>query len=437
MKQAQQALLLLLTCGAATASSADWPGFRGPADEHLAAASVPLAWGPDEGIKWTADLTGTGQSSPIVWKDHVYITTVEGPNKEVCHVTAYHLGTGEKLWQGSLRNASPQENSNYVSKAAPTAVADEAGVIALFEGGNLIALGHDGTRRWDRNLVEESGPIQTRHGLGSSLLQTRDRVFVWIERDTEPYLLAIDKGAGTDIWKAPGLGAASWSTPVLLNVDGTTQIVLSGLGTIQGRALEDGHVLWTLDGAAGNATPSPTVVGEGLLLLGATDGRGEAEGGRAAESNGLVRVAKSSDGTFTAEFAWRARRATCSFGSPIAHQGLAYFVNRSGVVFCLDLETGEEVYAERTPESCWATPLAIEDRIYFVGQRGTTTVIRPGRKFEVLAQNRLWEGEPAPAAGGPPLSMGSGKIEYAVAAVPGYLLIRTGEQLFCVGGVKR
>ncbi|SFH62119.1 outer membrane protein assembly factor BamB family protein [Planctomicrobium piriforme] len=433
-------LLVVCGCISSVAVGAEWVGFRGPVPEQVTAESLPAVWTPSEHVRWRTELIGVGQSSPVVWNDQVYVTTVEGPNKENCHVTAYRLNTGERLWQGSLENASPTESTVYVSKAAPTAVVDAGGVVVLFEGGNLIALSHSGERRWERNLVKEYGSVESRHGLSSSLLESGDNVIVWIERQADPYILAINKKTGENVWKTPGLGATAWSSPITLTVGGQKQLVFSATGFVRGVEPATGEILWTLEGISGNATPSPCVVGDGLLLVGASDGRGESGGGKAADSNGLIRVTKNSEGKFTAEFVWRAKRATCSFGSPLVHDGFAYFVNRTGVLFCLDVATGEEIYAERTPESCWATPLGVGDRIYLVGQKGTTTVIKAGRQFEVLSKNRLWEAEPkaetppagAPGQGGPP-GFGEGKIQYAVAALPGCLLIRTGDELFCVG----
>jgi len=415
-----------LVCGAAVAG---WPGFRGPAPVELKAESLPISWSPTEHILWSAELAGTGQSSPVIWEDHVYLTSVEGPNKEECHVLAIDLKSGKQLWQQTVANAFPIKISNMVSKAAPTAVTSAQGVIALFEGGNLLACSHDGTELWARNLVEEYGPVESRHGLSSSLLQSAGKVIVWIERGAEPYILAINPETGENIWKVEGLGVTSWSTPVVLQVDGKEHLVFSGSGVMRGIDPETGAVLWNLSGLTGNSTPSPSAVGEGLLLTGATEARGEGGSGRPADSNGLIRVSKDESGEYAASFVWRAKRATSSFGSPIVHQGLAYFVNRAGIIFCLDLQTGEEFYAERSPESCWATPLGVDDRIYFVGQRGTTTVIKSGKSFEKLAENHLWEKK---VEDGPP-SMGEGQVQYAVAAVPGCLLIRTGEKVFCLG----
>jgi len=420
-------LTLALFSSAAVAFSSEWPAFRGPVPGNLTAESLPVSWTPTEHIRWTAPIPGTGQSSPIVWQNYVYTTSVEGPNKEECNVLAYDLTTGEKRWQHTLANAFPVESTNLVSKAAPTAVTSEQGVIALFEGGNVVALDHDGTLLWERNLVEEYGSVESRHGLSSSLLLGAGNLVIWIERQDDPYILAVNPKTGENVWKIEGLGVTSWSSPIVLKVGGEDHFVFSGTGMIRGIHPASGESLWKVEGLTGNATPSPSAVGDGLMLIGATEARGESGGGKPADSNALIRVSKQDD-QFQADFVWKAKRATSSFGSPVAHQGYAYFINRTGVLFCLDLETGEEMYAERLGEGCWATPLCVEDRIYFVGQRGTTTVVKAGREFEQLSQNRLWENDPD--AG--PATMGEGAIQYAVAAVPGALLIRTGEHIFCL-----
>lgn len=469
----------MISCSLAFALSispvfaAEWVGFRGPVPANLEAKDLPLTWTPEEHIRWSTQLTGTGQSSPVIWGDQIYVTSVEGPNKEQCLVTAYAVTDGKKRWQSSVKNATLEVVSGLISKAAPTAVVDQAGIVALFEGGNVLARTHSGEKRWERDLVADYGPIESRHGLGSSLIQTDTHVVIWIERAESPYILCCDKATGKEVWKTEGLGATSWSSPVLLTVGGNKQLVFSATGKLRGVDPETGKELWTLEGVSGNATPSPSVAGDGLLLLGATDGRGESSGGKAADSNCLIRVKKDDSGAYSADFVWRAKRATCSFGSPIVHKGYAYFVNRTGILFCLDASTGEEVYAERTPESCWATPLAVGDRIYLVGQKGTTTVIKAGPKFEVLSQNRLWKAEApteSPAGdgtrgserreGSAPMSgdsnSGSGsqqspqgrgergagvggspygndsQIQFAVAAIPDSLFIRTGDRLFCI-----
>src|SRR5690606_21411001 len=157
-------------------------------------------------------------------------------------------------------------------------------------------------------------------------------------------------------------------------------------------------------------------VGDGRFLVGATVGGAAAEqetdGGR-ANSNGLVEVTPTAEGGFAVRFLWRAERATSSFGSPLAHDGDASFLNASGVVYCLHLETGAERYARRTASSVWATPFAVHDRIYLFGKNGTTTVIASGPKFQVLATNALWATSAAERPSSGAADAGSGDTLYA------------------------
>ena len=138
------------------------------------------------------------------------------------------------------------------------------------------------------------------------------------------------------------------------------------------------------------------------------------------------------DGKFTPTVMWRADRTTSSFGSPIVYRGNAYWVNRTGVVFCFDAEDGKMKFNGRLAESNWATPIGVGDRIYFFGQKGTTTVIAAGDEFEKLGEYRLWEPEPkdpdAPQGGG---NFG-GRTQYGAAVVNGSILVRTGDILYCI-----
>lgn len=422
---------VLVLFGGGFATATDWTRFQGPSGSLPEAKGLPQTWSEKENIAWTAELPGYGQSSPVTWNGRVFVTSISGPRKEKGHVAAFALDTGKKLWQHDFATATQTESSNYVSKAAPSPVVDAGGVYCFFEGGDLLALSHDGAKLWERDLVKEFGGIESRHGLGASLEQSADRIFVWVERQAEPYLLAVDKKSGKDLWKVAGLGVTSWSSPRLVPVAGGEHLVLSGIGKLAGYDPSTGKQLWTLDEITSNSTPTPIPVGEGKFLIAATAGRGEGDSGRAAESNGLVAITKDDAGAFKAAFVWRAKRATSSFGSPLVHNGRAYFVNATGVLFCLDLATGEERYTQRLAESSWATSLAVGDRLFFFGKSGKVTLATDQDAFEKLAENTAWTSQPA--AGGGPFG---GPVLYAAAVVGDRLLLRRGDRLFCVASVK-
>jgi outer membrane protein assembly factor BamB len=410
---------LLLTMTVPATAGENWSSFQNAGKVSMAADAAGLTL--SEEIAWSVSIAGYGQSSPVVWDGRVYVTSVEGPNKETYHVTAYGLRDGTELWQYDVANASPRENNNYVSKAAPTPAADADGLLCFFEGGNLVALTHDGRLRWERNLVDEYGDIGARHGLAASVEQDDDSAYVWVERPEQPYVLSVNKETGETNWKVDGVGATSWASPRLVPAGESRHLVLSAIGSLVGLDPASGETLWRLDGITGNSTPTPIPLGKGRFLIGATVGREEADTSGAAASNGVVAIGRTDTGSWQADYVWRAERATSSFGSPIAHGGTACFVNRTGVVYGLDVETGEERFARRLAGSTWATPLGEGERVYFFGRDGRVNVLSGGGESPDIA---LWDALPAdPGAGG---------TLYAAAWCDGFVLLRRGDRLFAV-----
>jgi len=217
-----------------------WQGFL-DMPLGLSGEDVPLNWSP-ESAAWKTDIEGYGQSAPVVWGQQIYITAVSGLQKERGHVISLNLADGRILWQHAFATASGAPSNPYVSRAAPTPVVGPAGLVCFFEGGDLLALDHDGNVLWQRNLVEQYGPLATPHGLASSLAAHEGRVFVWIERKESPYVLAIDPATGQNLWKIDRKGATAWSSPIVAEMpSGESHLVLSAAGSLVGYDLSDGR----------------------------------------------------------------------------------------------------------------------------------------------------------------------------------------------------
>lgn len=424
------AFLCLVTIPTAAISEDSWRSFQNAGQVSLAASTTETIIRLSDEIAWTAELTGYGQSSPVVWNGQVYVTSVSGANKGTYHIAAYSLDNGSRLWQVDILNATPQESSNYVSKAAPTPAVDQQGLVCFFEGGNLIALTHDGQKRWERNLVDEYGEIASRHGLSASVEQDETSAFIWVERAEEPFVLAVTKQSGETLWKVDGIGATSWASPRLVPVEERNHLVLSGSGSLVGLDPASGERLWTFTDISGNSTPTPMPLGNNRFLIGATVGRGESDAGNAAASNGVVTISREGD-AWKAEYLWRAKRATSSFGSPIAHQGMAYFVNRSGVLYGLDLTTGDERFAERISGSCWATPLAIGEQLYVFGRDGKIDIVSNSDTGPSVTTWNALPADPEPATESASES-DSGNVLYAVVFCGDRIILRRGDRLFSV-----
>ncbi len=422
-------VLGLLVAGSLNAQTT-WSSFQNGGDLRDD-SNVPTEWSPDLGISWEQPLAGYGQSSPVVFEDTIYVTSVTGENKETLNVQAISAADGEQKWVFNHANSSPEKNTVMVSRAAPTPVADATGVISFFEGGNLIALDHAGELRWQRDLIDEFGELKARHGLAASLEQDENHIFVWCERMESPYVIAISKSTGETVWKQDGLGSTSWGSPRLLPVGEETHLVLSAMGVIAGLDPASGERLWEFKEVAGNSSATPIPVGEGRFIMGASGGRG---GEVSQPSCGVISVSKADD-DYAVEWVWTSDKATCSFGSPFCYEGRVYFVNRNGIVHCHDLDSGDQLFMARLPAGqIWATPLAANGLLYFFGKGGVTAVLEPAAELKVVGENVLWSPEAKPENADPEdmASRFGGAVLYAAAIHDNSLLLRRGDRLYCV-----
>jgi outer membrane protein assembly factor BamB len=382
-------------------SDGNWPGFRGHGDSHAEAKNLPLQWSDKKNVAWSIELPGYGQSSPVVWKDRVFLTSVQGKQKEKLIVLCVNLAKGNTLWRQEAEASTTAEDKDTISKAAPTPAVDSNRVYAFFESGDLMALDHKGKFLWQRKLSQEYGSFSGNHGLGASIALTDRAVIVLIAHRGPSYLLAVDKSTGKTLWKTERAEGGSWSSPVVISYRGRQIVIVSSGGSVEAYDAEQGKQTWIVTGLKGNHIPSPSIENN-VVVVGSGD----------KGANVAIRFDNAGNDTKT-QISWHASEATAYFNSPLIYRGRVYFINKVGVVYCLDLNTGEELWKTRIGGECWASPLAAGDRIYFFKNDGTTVVMRAQSKLEILAENTLHEGNRV----------------YGVAAVDSALLIRSGRRL--------
>ena len=400
-----------------------WPSFRGDGTSTTPAAQLPLHWDDKQHIAWRVKLDDYGQSSPVIHSGLIFTTSVEGENKDAIRVDAHRLSDGSRAWKRSFTPTQPGPSDGMHSRAAPTPVVDDAGVYAWFETGDLIALTLDGKPRWQRDLATEYGKVGGRHGIGGSLVQTRDAVIVLVADSSVSYLVSIDKATGKTNWHVEREKAVAWTTPTVAEYAGEVRIYVSVNGSLAAYRAADGKQVWAYaDALKGNTVASPTVAGD-VLLVGTSD------------KTSCIAVKRGLTGTVSKEQgrAWLNRRAESSFGSPLAYRGMAYYVNRPGEVRCINVASGEERWAYRLPASVWASPVGAGDRVYFFGSTGTTTVL-PAEGSDLAFPNLDPEADsnaPAPLAQNT-LTLGEGNKLYGVAIVDRTIIVRTGVELICI-----
>lgn len=384
---------IVMLCATATAgeSPSAWSSFRNGGASTVA-GSLPTDWSPDNGIQWQTETDGYGQSAPVIFDGKVLITAVVGDMKDECALTCYDLESGQQQWQYQMAATAKGPSTYMYSRGAPTPMVDSAAVYAFFEGGDLLAVGHDGQKLWHQDLSSVCGPLESNHGLAASPAQTDDLVIVNIEHRGPSFLLAFSKADGTLKWKTERPSGSSWSSPVVVNGPDSDYVVVSSAGSLAIYNADTGEQQWMLDGLEGNSLPSPCASGERIITGARIPEFGSA---RDAAPSNLCITPGSSEEPY--EIAWRASKAVCDYASPIVDGDQVYFLNKVGVLSCLDSRSGESVYQKRLRSVCWATPVVADNGIYFFGKDGVTRVIERGRNFNLIASSRLWDEDQAPA----------------------------------------
>ncbi len=346
---------------ATAAVAADWPEFRGHGDSLTRSSKLPLTWGPTRNVAWSATTVGYGQSSPVVYRDRVFITSIDGPEKEALYILCLDSQSGSELWCREFAATQRVKNSGMTSKAAPTPCVDRDRLYVFFESGDLMALDHGGRTMWSRKLTQEYGPFQGNHGVGSSPRLTSRGLVILVAHGGPCYLLSIDRWTGRNLWQVERESKTAWTTPSVVQRGGREQIIVSVNGRIEAYDARDGSSMWFIDGLKGNLLSSATVAGD-LLVAGSSD-KGNVAGVRLPEND-----------REPARIVWKAANATTYFASPLIHQDRVWLVAKVGVGWCLDLKTGRELWNGRLAGECWASPVGAGGRVYFFTVNGVTEV---------------------------------------------------------------
>lgn len=462
-------LVYLTLCGHCTANDS-WVAFRGDGSGAVN-ANPPERWSPDNGVAWQSEIPGYGQSSPVVWGQHVYLTSTEGPFQTNCQVHAFDLETGNKLWTSDVAATTKVENYFRNSRAAPTCCVDDSAVYSFFASGDVTAMKHSGETLWSTPVVKRFGEVDNERGVASSLAQTSDNLFVLVDHHGPSYLVSINKSDGNVAWKADrGERVPSWSSPVVTKFGDRNLVITSSADTVDAYDAQTGERLWQLAGLEGNHIPSASVVGDEVFVGSTTMYGGASDEQATAGSNCCIKLT-SVNGKPGYQVRWGAQRANSYYSTPLAFAGYVYYVNKVGVLYCIDQKSGEQTFAKRIGNPCWASAFGVtkpdgEQLVYFVMKNGFTVVLRPADEYEQVARNQLYNAaamveareaaeeqrianavpadQAVPKSG--PEKVFAGMPEsrlhqmfsygdpmvYGVAVAGDRLLVRTGQRLFCV-----
>ncbi len=408
-------LLGTFTFAASSLRAGDWPQWRGPLANGVApGANPPTEWSEQKNIRWKVALPGKGHSSPIVQGERVYVTAAApvGEARQpvfdsapgvhdsipVTHrheylVLALERKSGRIVWRKVVREEWPHEGGHTTgSPASNSPVTDGEFVYAFFGSRGLYCLDTEGRIRWQLDL----GKMQTlhAHGEGSSPVLHGDRLIVNWDHEGESFLHAFDKRTGKQLWKVARDEKTSWSTPLLVNVAGKTQVVVSATRRVRGYEVETGKLLWECDGLTENVVASP-VQWKDLLIAGNSYYRQAMVAIRLPGARGDI--------SRSTNVAWRLNRLTPYVSSPLLYGDTLYHLRHNqNVLVRLNPATGElhgdPLRLEGIQDFIFSSPVGAAGRIYITGRDGNTVVLRQGGDHATLAVNKLDDSFSASAA---------------------------------------
>ena len=377
-------ILFLLTFTVA-AQADDWNQFRGPAGDGKTRGALPLEFSESKGIAWKVPLEGKAWSSPVIWKNQIWVTNAL-PDGHKLWALCFDLETGKKIHDILVFDvAEPQFCIAKNSYASPTPVIEEGRIFVSFGAhGNACIDTATGKTIWERR------DLQCNHhrAPASSPVPYGDLYILHFDGFDKQYVVALDKKTGKTRWTHQrafdfrtdnGDRKKAYGTPSVIPHKGLTQLIAPAAVATESLDPLTGKLLWTVYTGGMNASARP-LYGHGLVFI--TNGMGRMSAVRPEGKGELPEK----------NVAWASKRGVPKKSSLILDGKLLFMVSDLGVASCVDAETGKAHWTGRLGGNYAASPIFAGGRIYFFNENGDIPVIEAGKKFKLLARNKLADG---------------------------------------------
>lgn len=394
----------------------NWPRFRGSGGLGISAyTNIPSSWNgkTGQGILWKTKVPLPGHNSPVVWNDRVFLSGGD-PNRR--EVYCFDARSGSLLWTGPVQTptvpgAKPLELGEATGYAAPTVVTDGRLVCAIFPTGDVACFDFAGKRLWATNL----GTPDSAYGYTSSLEIYRNLLLIQYDQENveeeKSKLIALDVSSGHPVWQTKRPVPGSWSSPIVVEVDGHPQVITCANPWVIGYDPNDGTELWRAKCIAGDIVPSPIYAGGLIFTI------------EAYTKLVAIRPAGRGDISKTG-IAWSVEDATPDICSPVSNGQLLYLLTTDGLLLCYQVLDGKKLWEKDLKTNFLASPSIVGDKLYLLSAEGIMFISQIGPfdkaqgrpEYKELARCEL--GEPCHAS---------------PAFVDGRIYIRSSAHLYCIG----
>ncbi|QDV47804.1 outer membrane biogenesis protein BamB [Stieleria neptunia] len=368
-----------------------WTEFRGPGGQgHSGADSLPLSWSETEHIAWKIPIEGDGWSSPVVADGKIYLTTAtpldgDADKARSLRALCIRADDGRILWNKEvfIQSGDGVQMHKKNSHASATPVLEGDRLYVHFGPSGTACLSTDGEMIWTTDALQ----FRPVHGNGGSPVLYNETLIVTCDGGDQQFVAGISAASGDVKWKTERRAEVkkgfSFSTPMLIEVDGQPQAVCPGSGAVVAYDPETGAEIWSVDYDEGYSVVPRPVFANGLVFVSS-----------GYDSASLYAIDPSGRGDVTdSHVRWTLDKGVPKTPSMLAVGDELYFVDDGGVASCVDATTGKLHWKERLGGKYSASPFYGAGRIYFQSETGKTTVIAPGKKYNELAVNDLGDSD--------------------------------------------
>jgi len=357
----------------------DWPQFRGLTGQGLSPEKgLPLTWTETQNVRWKTPLPGSGWSSPSIVNNTIWLTTATDNNASLrllsLDATSGKILSNTEVFRVNDVGPGIHKKNSF---ASPSAIVQGDKVYVHFGFYGTACVSTKGEILWKQTLKYEP-----QHGPGGSPVLFEDLLIISCDGFDAQFVVALDAATGKIRWKTPrGKGNQAYTTPLLIDVAGTPQVISPGAHRAYAYDPRTGKELWYIEYGDGFSNVPRPLHAHGLVYICSgffqpvlfavrPDGRGN--------------VTKS-------HVTWSHPRAVPLTPSPIVVGDELYMVSDAGIATCLDAKTGQSHWQQRIGGNHSASPIAVDGRVYFLSEEGECTVIAPGKQFQQLAKNTIDE----------------------------------------------
>ena len=372
--------------------------FRGPLGQGVIFhKNIPTKWDGESGtnILWKAPIPKHGYNSPVIWGDKIFVAGGDNSSREVY---CFNRNNGKLLWTGKADNipgapAKLPRVTEDTGLSAPTLTTDGKRVFAIFATGNVVAFDMSGKQVWAKAL----GIPDNHYGHSSSLITWANKLFIQYDTNRGGKVLALNVATGETVWETVRKSKISWASPVLAEVNGKYQLILTADPIVAGYDIETGEELWATDCLMGEVGPSVGFA-DGVVFAGNEYAR-------------LVAI-NSKDGSII----WENDEYLPEAASPLAHNGLLIIATSYGVLVCYNAKTGEQYWEHDVGTTLYSSPTVADGKLFMMDNDGMMRVYEFSKEMKLISENNLGE-----IAGTTP------------AFADGHIYIRGEKNLYCIG----